>query len=195
MKKYSAGLVKKPTFFREMIQVGGLKLQGLEQKELKEKLIKENILKITPARRNKEISAAVLVRVNALNENELLLLVNGSVKDKKQIVMLSIMKTERLVREFINEVYLEKIELGQTVFEDVDLNVFFRRKAEEEEAVAKWQEVTIKKLKQVFKKILRELEFIKVEGKKLELLPPLVSKEFLNAIDDEDLAITKVFRR
>lgn len=122
-----------------------MKLQGFEGKELKDKLIDENILKITPARRNKEISAAVLVRVNALDQSELNLLVKGSVSDKKQMVMLSIMKTERILREFINEVYVEKLELGQNTIEDVDLNIFFRRKQEDEEGVAKFQDVTIKR--------------------------------------------------
>ena len=194
-EKYLARIVKSPTFFREVIEVGRLKLEGFEGKELKTKLIDENILKITPARRNKEISAAVLIRVNALNEKELLLLANGSVMDKKQMVMLSIIKTERIVREFINEVYLEKLELKQTIIEDVDFNIFFRRKQEDEEAVAKFQDITIKKMKQIIKKILKELEFVKVDGKIFELLPPFVSNEFLRAIEAENQLVTKVFRR
>lgn len=194
-EKYSARMVKSPTFYREVIEVGTLKLQGFEGKDLKNKLLDENPLHITPARRNKEISAAVLVRVNTLTQSELNLLVNGSVSDKKQMVMLSIMKTERIVREFINEVYLEKLDIGQTSLEDVDFNFFFRRKQEEEEAVEKWQDVTIKKLKQVFKKILKELDFIKVDGKTMELLPPFVSANFIKAIEGEEIIITKVFRR
>ena len=89
-EKYSARMVKSPTFFREMIEVGGLKLQGLTGNNLRNKLIDDNILKITPARRNKEITSAVLVRVNTLSDNELKLLINGSLSDKKQIVMISI---------------------------------------------------------------------------------------------------------
>lgn len=193
--KYSARMVKSPTFYREIIEVAALKLQGFEGKELKSKLLDENPLHITPARRNKEISAAVLIRVNALSQSELNILVNGSVSDKKQIVMLSIMKTERIVREFINEVYLEKLEMGQNALEDVDFNVFFRRKQEDEESVEKWQDVTIKKLKQVFKKILKELGFIKVDGKAMEILPPFVSANLLKAIEDEEPIVTKVFRR
>ncbi len=39
--KYSAGLVKKSTFFREMIEVGELKLQGLDNNEIKKSLSKK----------------------------------------------------------------------------------------------------------------------------------------------------------
>ncbi|MGV8146984.1 MAG: DUF1819 family protein [Alkaliphilus sp.] len=194
-EKYSARIVKSPTFFREMIEVGRLKLKGLSGKELKNKLIDDNILKITPMRRNREITSAVLVRVNALSDNELILLVDGSLSEKKQIVMVSIMKTERIVREFINEVYVFKMELGHTVIEEVDLNIYFRRKAEEQEAVAKWQDATVKKLKQVIKKILRELEFVKMDGKRIEFLAPMPTRKLLETIEDEDISIKNVFNR
>ncbi|MCD5414442.1 MAG: DUF1819 family protein [Clostridiales bacterium] len=193
-QKYSARMVKSPTFFREMIEVAGLKLQGLDGKTLRSKLINDNILKITPARRNKEITSAVLVRVDALTYDELVLLVHGSLSDKRQITMVSIMKTERIVREFINEVYVDKMGFGHTEIEEADLNIFFRRKAEEE-AVAKWQDVTVKKLKQVLKKILKELGFIKIDGKRMELVPPIPTRELLEAIESENVSIKRVFER
>lgn len=195
MDKYSAGLVKKPTFFRETIEVGALKLQGFSKNELKDMLLEDNVLKITPGRRNREISSAVLNRIESLDKNELEVLENGSLSEKKYMTMVSIMKTERLIRELINEVYVDKLEIGQTIIDDGDLNVFFRRKAEEHEDVAKWKDVTVKKMKQVIKKILKELEVVKTNGKVMELLPPIVSQNFIDAIDYEDDSIKRVFKR
>lgn len=195
MGKYSARMVKSPTFFREMVEVGSLKFKGIDGIELRNRLIDNNILKITPPRRNKEITSAVLVRINALTNSELSLLVNGSLNDKKQIVLISIMKTERIMREFINEVYADKLVLGHTELEDVDFNTFFRRKAEEQEAVAKWQDVTVKKLKQVFKKILKELELISIEDKKMRVLAPMPTRDLLEVIEGEDQSIRKVFEK
>ncbi|PHS35615.1 MAG: hypothetical protein COA82_04050 [Alkaliphilus sp.] len=195
IEKYSARMVKSPTFFREMVEVGKLKFQGIEGSELRKILIDDNILKITPPRRNKEITSAVLVRVNALTNSELSLLVNGSLSDKKQIVMISIMKTERIIREFINEVYVDKLLFGHAELEDVDFNTFFRLKAEEQEAVAKWKDVTVKKLKQVFKKILKELELISVEDKKMRVLAPMPTRELLEVIEGEEQSIRKVFEK
>jgi len=195
MDKYSAGLVKKPTFFRETIEVGALKLQGFSKNELKDMLLEDNVLKITPARRNREISSAVLNRIESLDKNELEVLKNGSLSEKKYMTMVSIMKTERLIRELINEVYVDKLEIGQMIIDDGDLNVFFRRKAEDHEDVAKWKDVTIKKMKQVIKKILKELEVVKANGKVMEMLPPIVSQNFIDAIDYEDDSIKRVFKR
>ncbi len=193
--KYSARIVKSPTFFRETFEVGVLKSQGYTNEELRMKLLDENPLKITPARRNKEISSAVLVRVEALTQDQLEVLKNGSLSDKKYMTMVSIMKTERLIRELLNEVYVDKLNMGQKMIDDGDINVFFRRRAEEHEEVAKFQDVTIKKLKQVIKKILKELELVKVVGKSMEILPPIASKQFLEAIEHEDDSIRKVFIR
>lgn len=193
--KYSARIVKSPTFFRETIEVGTLKLQGLTEEELRVKLIEENPLKIMPARRNKEISSAVVARVEALTQMQLQVLKSGSLSDKKYMTMVSIMKTERLIRELLNEVYVDKHEMGQKIIDDGDLNVFFRRKAEEHEDVAKFQDVTIKKLKQVIKKILKELELVKAVGKSMEILPPIPSKQFIEAIEHEDSSIKSVFMR
>lgn len=193
--KYSARIVKSPTFFRETIEVGTLKLQGYDIEELRVKLLDENPLKIMPARRNKEISSAVLVRVEALTQDQLQVLKSGSLSDKKYMTMVSIMKTERLIRELLNEVYVDKIDMGQKIIDDGDINVFFRRKAEEHEDVAKFQDVTIKKLKQVIKKILKELELVRPLGKSMEILPPIPSKQFIDAIEQEESSIKSVFIR
>lgn len=195
MDKYSASFVSRPTLFREIIELGSLKLQGLSKKELKEMLIEDNILKLTSERRKREISSAVLNRVEALNQKELVLLINGSLSEKKYINMISIMKTQRFIRELINEVYVEKLEIGQTLIDDGDFNVFFRKKAEQYETVAKWKDITIKKMKQVIKKMLKELELVKIEGKNMEIMAPLVSQDFIDAIEDEDSSIKRLFIR
>lgn len=195
MDKYSAGLVSRPTLFREIIKLGAWKYQGLSKSELKEMLLEDNMLKIASSRRKREISSTVLNRIESLDQNELEVLNNGSISEKKYMTMISIMKTQRLIRELINEVYVDKLEIGQTIIDDGDLNVFFRRKAEEHEEVARWKDVTVKKMKQVIKKILKELEMVKANGKSLELLPPIVSRDFLDAIEHEDISIKRVFTR
>ncbi len=130
-----------------------------------------------------------------LNRKELEVLEKGSLSEKKYMTMISIMKTEKLVREFINEIYVDKLEIGQTFIDDGDLNVFFRKKSEQHEDVAKWKDITINKIKQVMKKILKELEMIKLNGKNMEIIPPIVSRSFLDAIDYEDESIKRVFKR
>ena len=194
-EKYSAGMVKKQTFFREMLQAVSVKKTTAHVDDLKKALLTDNYLNINPARRNQEISSTVLARLASLSDDQINLLAEGSLSEQKQMTMISIMKTERLVRDFINEVYMDKLEKGLRTLEDLDFNLFFRRKAEENDEVAKWQDVTIKKLKQVMKKILRELDFITDQGKDLLILEPLASQELLDALRGEPMEIRGLFLR
>lgn len=194
-EKYSAGMVKKQTFFREMLQAVSIKKTTAHVDDLKKALLIDNYLNINPARRNQEISSTVLARLASLSDDQINLLAEGSLSEQKQMTMISIMKTERLVKDFINEVYMDKLEKGLRTLEDLDFNLFFRRKAEQNDEVAKWQDVTIKKLRQVMKKILRELDFITDQGKDLLILEPLASQELLDALRGEPMEIRGLFLR
>lgn len=195
MEKYSAGLVKKPTFLKETIEVASLFNQGFSALEVKNRLVEENVLKVTPPRRNLEISSAVTVRVSSLTEDQVRLLCTGSIVDKKQLVMLAIMKTERLIREFMAEVYAEKIAMKQMNLTEADVNVFLSHKAQMDEDVAEWRDVTVKKIRQVIKKILKELGFIDMNGKNMTIVIPILSDEFQKTIAGESAEIRRAFIR
>ena len=53
----------------------------------------------------------------------------------------------------------------------------------------------MKKLKQVFKKILKELELISIEDKKMRVLAPMPTRDLLGVIEGEDQSIRKVFEK
>ena len=63
----------------------------------------------------------------------------------------------------------------------MDLNVFFMRLQEQDDAVASWSDQTINKLKQVLNKILIENEYID-NPRATRLNPVLISSEVENAI-------------
>ncbi len=193
IEKYSAGIVKRSTFFRETMEVGTLKSQGLSDSELKEELFEKNFLRITPERRNRETASAVMSRIQSLSDDEVRLLSKGTLDEKKGITLLSIMKTERIFMDFMSEVWVEKIHLGQTTLDEGDFNLFFRRKAEESEHVARWKPITINKIKQVMKKILNDLGFVRGKGKSVEILISLSSLQFIDAISDEPRIVKEIF--
>jgi len=195
MKKYSAGIVSRPTLMRESIIIASLMNQGLDGKDIKHKIIEENYLKLSSLRRKKEISSTICSRLKELDANEINILVEGSMEEKKQMVLVSILKYDRLFMEFILEVYLEKINIAQLDLKESDFNSFFRRKAEQSEIVAKWKVKTVGKVKQLYKKILTELGFIKSNGKEYEIVIPIVSESFKSAISNESAEIKKLFTR
>ena len=52
----------------------------------------------------------------------------ADLKTQKLINLMMFLVSDRLFFEFVNEVYREKIQLGQMVLEDQDGNVFISRK-------------------------------------------------------------------
>lgn len=78
----------------------------------------------------------------------------------KQICLYALMKQSRLVWEFMLTVVGEKYRLRDTSFGKIDLNTFFMRLQEQDDAVATWSDTTITKLKQIIARILVETEYL-----------------------------------
>jgi len=78
----------------------------------------------------------------------------------------------------MEEVYLEKVRLGEQELESKDFRIFFNNKAEQSPKVAGWREYTLKKLSQVYSKILFEAGLINNTHKKM-LTPPTIEEELL----------------
>ena len=78
----------------------------------------------------------------------------------KQICLYAMMKQSRLMWEFMLTVIGEKYRLKDSSFGRIDLNTYFMRLQEQDDAVATWSEGTITKLKQVLAKVLVENEYL-----------------------------------
>ncbi|MGR5880012.1 BrxA family protein [Bacillus pacificus] len=76
----------------------------------------------------------------------------------------------------MKEVIQEKLEANNYLLEKKDLNIFFLSKTEQDEKVAKWTELTINKLKQVYIKLLLEAGLLR-DKKSGELNRLLIDEE------------------
>ncbi|WP_291299934.1 DUF1819 family protein [Desulfosporosinus sp. BICA1-9] len=150
----------------ELKQVAKLTLAGLSSVEISAKIIDENLFQYATNKSLDKLLSATLKRVAVLDEILLNLLVQGSLHTSKLVALIAIMKTNRLFLEFIEEVYLEKVRLGEQELEPKDFCIFFNNKAEQSLKVAGWQESTLKKLSQVYSIILFEAGLINSTRKK-----------------------------
>lgn len=153
---YSATLTGASFLLYELKQVLKLKRQGLSNDEIKKKVIEENVFEYKFTSSLKRIVPSVIRRANALDDQLQEWVLNSPLEEGKVINLYSIMKTDRLFFEFMNEVIREKLESNNYLLEKKDLNVFFISKAEQDEKMAKWTELTVNKLKQVYLKLLYE---------------------------------------
>ena len=175
--EYKSTIKSKPFFYKESKKVANLMIQGLNNVEIKNKSINENIFQVNTENRRKEIASTVLKRLNVLDDYMLQKIVEGSMETSKTLVLISIMKTDRLFFEFMNEVFREKIILKDFYLNDADFNIYFERKKEQSERVRSWNDYTFYKLKQVYSRILFEAGFIKNKNGSREILRPIIEKE------------------
>lgn len=177
MLPYTSVLKSRPFFYLELKKAAVLMLQGFSIQEVKEKTIEENLFALNTESRKKEIASTVANRLKVLDEFLIEKIANGSLQTSKQVVLYSVLKTDRLFFEFMNEVYNEKILLKDFYITDKDFNVFFSRKAEQSEQIAGWVDYTFYKLKQVYKRVLSEAGFIKVNKKEVEIIPQIIEED------------------
>jgi len=141
----------------EFTQIVKLKEQGLTDDEIKKVVINENILQQDKVSSTKRRLRYLLPRVNVLDETLRRFVIQGPIENRKVINLYSILKTDRLFYEFMNEVIREKFQNHNYLFEKKDLNAFFAYKAEQDEYLRSWSDSTVQRLKQVFVKILEEV--------------------------------------
>ena len=72
----------------------------------------------------------------------------------KQINLYAMMRYNRIVWDFMVGVIGEKFRSQDFEFSRKDLNVFFAHLQEQNDAIAKWSESTVNKIKQVLTKVL-----------------------------------------
>lgn len=176
--KYFANLTGEPYLYYELKQVAKLTLAGFSPIEIRTNIKDDNLFQSATHKSINKLLSATLKRVAVLDEMMLNLLVYGSLQTSKLVALLAIMKTNQLLLEFIEEVYLEKVRLGERELEPRDFRIFFNNKAEQSTKVAGWQESTLKKLSQVYSKILFEAGLINNTHKKI-LTPPTIEEELL----------------
>lgn len=166
--QYSSSLNGASFLLFELKQVIKLKLKGLSNKEIRQKVVEENLFQFNNKGRITRALPSLLKRSDSLDDFLGQLLIEAPVEIGKIINLYSIMKTDLLFFEFMNEVVSEKMKSNNLIIEKKDINVFFTEKAEQSERVASWSEINIQKLKRAYMQVLFESGMLK-DRKTLEL--------------------------
>lgn len=162
----------------EMITGAKLKQQKIPDKEIRRLAQEENIFQARSENFRKKAASGIISRLNTLDEFTTELLCNCNIETAKQITIYSILKSDLLFFDFVNELYKEKIILKDYKITDVDIAIFINRKQEQIEKIASWRESTIRRLKNNYISYLSEAGFIKKQKNYLEIIKPVIDKTF-----------------
>lgn len=186
--EYKSTIKSRPYFYKETKKAATLINTGFTIDEIKEKSLQDNIFQLESETRKKEVASTIVARLKAIDSFVIEKIESSNIETSKILVLYAIAKTDRLFFEFINEVYKEKVLLRDFYLRDKDFEVFFQIKKEQSERVASWTEVTFKKLKQVYIRILFESGLIANKTGDREIRIPIINseiKEHLYSIGDK----------
>jgi len=150
--------------------------------------LEDNIFMMKTEIRKREIASTILNRLNALDEYLLKKIVHGNLGLSKLVVLMAIIKTDRLFYEFMHEIFAEKLIIMDKKITARNITNFFHRKSEQSEQVARWADYTHYKLGQVYRKLLLEANIAKPEKDGLHIIKPVFEKEateHIKAIGDQ----------
>ena len=173
-REYSAGAVKLSFWFAEFRKVVTLLQSGKDMDEIKAFAESDNIFSAATPLRSKQIFSTVSARVSALPNKFYNFFEQSDIDTQRLIVLISIMNTDTLFFDFMNEVYREKLFTGDTTLTDMDLRVFFHNKQRESEKVAIWTDETITRLQKSYKAWLSEAGLLDHSIGDRKIIRPLV---------------------
>lgn len=157
-------------------------MEGLSEDEVIGRIVAENLFQYPTERSVKRMAGACLKRLQGMNDMELVAAIATKPQDvSRQICLYAMMKEHLLIREFMLTVIGEKYRTQDMSFGKIDVNTFFLRLQEQNDAVATWSEQTIQKLGQVIIRILVDNEYLD-STKSDHVNPVLISSLLENAL-------------
>ena len=180
--EYNGGLTREQFLFYEIRIVAALALDGSSRCEIAERVRRENLFQFPTERMISSILNACFKRLDALESETLVYhLANAPTEVAKQINLYAMMKYNRIMWDFMITVIGEKYRTQEFDFSKKDLNLFFFRLQEQNDAVVAWSDSTIRKIKQVLTRALLECGYLDSAGS-TQLNPVTIAPELEDEI-------------
>lgn len=189
--EYSAGLVSKLLWFSELKRTAQLQEEYANPVELREIVLRDNVYQISNVERSTRIYNYCLKRLKGLDDELIDILVYGDTSDAKLIALIATMKCEKILFDFVYEVYREKIMLGDYEVTEKDMKAFLDYKATQSEEIAEWSESTFAKISQTILKMLAESGLIIQDVRKRTIERPLMSSRLEKYLKNNMVAYYK----
>lgn len=185
---YSAGLMSQSFWFIEFKKAVRLRQEGLDYKDIKKKCIEENLFGASTENRIVRMAGYIITRLKAMDDTMVELFCSSDLATQKLINLITILRTDKLFFEFVYEVYREKVILGTSCLEDVDVNIFFTQKETQSEAIMGWKESTKRHLRSCYLSFMAEANLLTVIEKKKMITPPILDialERYLKSVNEE----------
>lgn len=183
MEDYSAKLTGEPFLYNETKILGEYLLEGEDEQELKKRNIEENLIKHKKTGSIKRVNLPIFRRIDVMDSEMLFEFVHSDIETSKYILLYAIMKTDRLVKDFIMEVYKDKLLMRKEYIEKFDIDNWYEEKSILSKTLRERSETTIAKIKQVLMKIMQDSGLVVKEKNRFKIVRPLLKEKFISMLD------------
>jgi hypothetical protein len=159
-QKYKLSFTAASLSISESVNIAEVYLKCRDWNETKSIVRENNLLQSRTNSRTTRVLAEIIPRLILLSDDQLSLLVEGSLSEQKYLLWFTICKTYSLIKEFAVEVLHEKFLSRNMKVTDLDYDAFFNRKADWNEGLAKITTLTRKKIRQVVFHMMREADLL-----------------------------------
>lgn len=179
---YRASITREPFLFYEMRTTAKLMIDGLSDDEIVQRIVTENLFQYPTERSVKRMANACVKRLRDMEDMTLVnAIATKPIDVSRQVCLYAMMKEHRLISDFMLTVIGEKYRTQDLSFGKIDVNTFFLRLQEQDDAVATWSEQTVQKLSQVIVRILVDNEYLD-STRANHLNPVLISSTLENSL-------------
>lgn len=183
MEEYSAKLTGEPFLHNETKIIAEYLLKGISVEDLRQKNLQENLIKYKTIGSLKRVNSPIFRRLGVMTDEMLKEFVETDIDNSKYILIYSIMKTDSLVRDFIIEVYKEKLLMRKEYIEKYDIDNWYDEKCILCSSLKDKSDKTATKLKQVIMKILADSGLVIKEKTKFKIVRPLLRESYINMLN------------
>ncbi|WP_036488139.1 DUF1819 family protein [Myxosarcina sp. GI1] len=181
-KKYAFSFVIGGLLYQESVRFAALFVELGNWKRARELAVEQNLLQTRTAKTSERLCREICSRLKTLNEKELKLLVDGTVRDRGYILWLAVCRRYKFIRDFAVEILREKFLNLETELDRKDFEVFFARKAEWHDELEALKPMTKAKGRRTLFKMLREADLLSPENR---IYPAMPSASLINAVFQE----------
>ncbi|MFA6856052.1 MAG: DUF1819 family protein, partial [Treponema sp.] len=146
----------------------------------------KNLYQVRAEDRTKRIAGIIFRRLAVLSPELREELITADSAAAKIIVLVSIMKTDLLFAEFMQQVFRKAVQLGENELSAGEIKNFFDIKIAQSEVVSKFSDRTIAKLKQTYTRLLIDAGLIESAQHKT-ILPVFVDYHIQNMFKNAGL--------
>ena len=159
--------------------------EGYTLKDVERECKENNFFDAASPSRAREIWLAVHRRLENTPTEFLEFFTRQNVEDQKLLVLILILNEDRTFFEFMNNVYKEKLIVGDDELLDSQILGFIHDIQNTEPRAASWTDASMKKMRTNMKGIMRDSGIIRYADKKMILVRPIITEGFRTFLEGE----------